>query len=127
MSKASRRVVSQRLAHAVMLPPTIELKIAPMLTKRLRERTTMPRTTPRFCRTRKPGSSKAVVTICGETEKRGSLLEYEAAVRTRSARGGGAGAVRVWRSGGRCGVGGGPGVAAAPSKAGGRRAGGEGL
>jgi hypothetical protein len=52
ISKASLRVVSQRFVQAVMLPPTIELTSAPMLTKRLRERTTMPRTTPRFWRTR---------------------------------------------------------------------------
>src|SRR5262245_4691281 len=33
----------------------------------LRDRTTIPRTIPRFCEIRKPGNSNAVVTMCGVT------------------------------------------------------------
>src|SRR5262245_12878206 len=50
-----------------MLPPTSVWNAAPMLPRMLRERTTMPRTTPRFRVTAWPGSSNAVVTIFGST------------------------------------------------------------
>src|ERR1700676_192215 len=46
-----------------MLPPNRVCKLAPIDPTILRERTTIPRTMPRFCTTRWPGSSKAVVTL----------------------------------------------------------------
>src|ERR1019366_5604638 len=65
-SKASLRVCSQSLLKSEMLPPTMVCKLAPMVPTMERERTTIPRTTPRLRFTRKPGSSHAVVTnSCG--------------------------------------------------------------
>src|ERR1035437_2784536 len=65
-SKASLRVCSQSLLKSEMLPPTMVCKLAPMVPTMERERTTIPRTTPRLRFTRKPGSSNAVVTYsCG--------------------------------------------------------------
>src|ERR1039458_5886915 len=65
-SKASLRVCSQSLLKSEMLPPTMVCKLAPMVPTMERERTTIPRTTPRLRFTRKPGSSNAVVTnSCG--------------------------------------------------------------
>src|SRR5258705_3963112 len=48
-----------------MLPPMRVCSVAPMLPTMLRERTTMPRTTPRFRTVRCPGRSKPVVTSVG--------------------------------------------------------------
>src|SRR6266850_5557089 len=48
-----------------MLPPNSVCSDAPMLPTMLRERTTIPRTTPRLLTVRWPGSSKAVVTSFG--------------------------------------------------------------
>ena len=45
-----------------MLPPKIVCNDAPIVPTMLRDRTTIPRTTPRFSMTSNPGSSKAVVT-----------------------------------------------------------------
>src|SRR3954464_6126646 len=47
----------------VMLPPKIVCSPAKNEPTMERERTTMPRTTPRFCAMSQPGSSSAVVTI----------------------------------------------------------------
>src|SRR5271156_26742 len=46
-----------------MLPPTSVCRLAPRVPKTDRERTTIPRTTPRFLTILYPGSSRAVVTI----------------------------------------------------------------
>src|SRR5690349_2451724 len=46
-----------------MFPPTIVCSAAPRFPITLRERTTIPRTTPKFLTMRYPGSSIAVVTI----------------------------------------------------------------
>src|SRR6266850_2933882 len=48
-----------------MLPPSKVCRDAPMLPTMLRDRTTIPRTTPRFLTMRCPGSSKADVTSFG--------------------------------------------------------------
>src|SRR5579885_2821275 len=65
-SKASARVCSQSFVNSEMLPPTIVCNPAPIVPNSERERTTIPRTTPRFCLIRYPGSSNAVVTFsCG--------------------------------------------------------------
>src|SRR6266850_1910547 len=48
-----------------MLPPSKVCSDAPMLPMMLRDRTTIPRTTPRFLTMRCPGSSKADVTSFG--------------------------------------------------------------
>src|SRR5664280_1201387 len=65
-SKASLRVCSQSSMTSEMLPPTMVCKLAPRVPTMERERTTIPRTTPRLRFTRKPGSSNAVVTnSCG--------------------------------------------------------------
>src|SRR5450432_389032 len=62
-SKASWRVRSHRLLKSEMLPPTMVCRLAPKVPTMERERTTMPRTTPRLRFTRKPYSSNAVVTF----------------------------------------------------------------
>src|SRR5437667_1841122 len=62
ISKASSRVCSQSLLKSEILPPTMVCRLAPMVPKMERERTTIPRTTPRLRFTRKPGRSNAVVT-----------------------------------------------------------------
>src|SRR5215472_1877354 len=65
-SNASLRVCSQRLVNSEMLPPTMVCRLAPIVPTMERERTTIPRTTPRLRLTRKPGNSNAVVTYsCG--------------------------------------------------------------
>src|SRR5271170_1529131 len=62
-AKASLRVFSHRLVRIVMLPPTSVCRLAPRVPKTDRERTMMPRTTPRFLTILYPGSSSAVVTM----------------------------------------------------------------
>src|SRR5881397_3235001 len=64
-AKASSRVFSHSPVKSVMSPPTSVCSVPPSVPNRLRERTTMPRTTPRFRTIRWPGSSKAVVTRFG--------------------------------------------------------------
>src|SRR5262245_47553561 len=63
--KASSRAFSHSSVYSVMLPPTRVCSEAPMLPTMLRERTVMPRTTPRLAAIRKPSNPNAVVTHCG--------------------------------------------------------------
>src|SRR5690348_5445270 len=67
ISNASWRVRSHRLLNREMFPPTIVCSPAPMVPNRERERTTMPRTTPRLRAIRAPGRSNAVVTFSWDT------------------------------------------------------------
>ena len=60
---ASARATSQSLVNAVMLPPTIVWSVPPIVPKIERERTVMPRTTPKVRTIRKPSSVNAVVTM----------------------------------------------------------------
>src|ERR1035441_8399194 len=77
-SKASLRVCSQRLLNSEILPPIMVCKPAPMVPTMERERTTMPRTTPRLRVTRQPGSSKAVVTFSwGTMRAPGKTIDFD--------------------------------------------------
>jgi len=49
--------------YSVILPPISVCSDAPIVPTRLLDRTTMPRTIPRFLTIRCPGNSSAVVTI----------------------------------------------------------------
>src|ERR1700675_123640 len=60
--KASSRARSHSSVYSVILPPKSVWIVAPMLATTLRERTVMPRTTPRLEATRYPSNVKAVVT-----------------------------------------------------------------
>src|SRR5215472_7595225 len=62
-SKASSRVLSHRFVSSVILPPQIVCSAAPRFPIRLRERTTIPRTIPKFLTIRYPGKSIPEVTI----------------------------------------------------------------
>src|ERR1700730_3982073 len=73
-SNASSRVFSHRLVRIVMLPPTIVCNAAPRFPSTLRERTIIPRTTPKFLTMRYPGSSRAEVTMLASTLGMLSLL-----------------------------------------------------
>src|SRR5205809_5595184 len=64
-AKASSRVFSHSPVKSVMSPPTSVCSVPPSVPNKLRERTTMPRTTPRFRTIRWPGNSRAVVTRFG--------------------------------------------------------------
>src|SRR6516225_828391 len=66
-SKASSRVLSHRFVSSVILPPQIVCSAAPRFPIRLRERTTIPRTIPKFLTIRYPGKSIPEVTIPGST------------------------------------------------------------
>jgi hypothetical protein len=60
-SKASARVRSHSCVKISMLPPKIVLSAARPVPMIERDRTTTPRTTPRFSTVRNPGSSKVVL------------------------------------------------------------------
>src|SRR5439155_1384518 len=66
-SKASSRVLSHRFVRRVILPPQIVCSAAPRFPIRLRERTTIPRTIPKFLTIRYPGKSSPQVTIPAST------------------------------------------------------------
>src|SRR6266508_673247 len=69
-----------------MLPPKSVWMVAPRLTMRLRERTVIPRTTPRYPTMRWPSNSNAVVTHCGWTGMDSLLLSELAPLSYRSPR-----------------------------------------
>src|SRR5262249_39477718 len=84
ISKASRRVSSHILVQIVMLPPANCWNAAPSVANTFRDLTTMPRTTPSVCVTRKFGNSNAVVAIWCETEYCRGLTLYGARCATGS-------------------------------------------
>src|SRR5438132_1392438 len=63
ISNASSRAFSHSSVKSEMLPPASVCSDAPIVPKIDRERTVMPRTTPRFLETRKPSRVKVVVVI----------------------------------------------------------------
>src|SRR5687767_2719082 len=64
-AKASARVVSQSSSKSVMLPPTIVWSAPPIVPTIERDRTVIPRTTPRDRVTRKPSRAGLVVVMAG--------------------------------------------------------------
>src|SRR5215471_16604814 len=77
-SNASLRVCSQRLLKSEIFPPTMVCSPAPIVPTIDRERTMIPRTTPRLRGTRYPGSSNAVVTAwCGTITSPLSPVDFD--------------------------------------------------
>jgi hypothetical protein len=68
IAKASPRVFSHNSVKRVILPPARVCRAPPMVPKIDRERTVMPRTTPRLFTTWWPTISKAVVVIVASIE-----------------------------------------------------------
>src|SRR5687767_2632878 len=64
-AKASARVVSQSSSKSVMLPPTIVCSAPPIVPTIERDRTVIPRTTPRDRVTRNPSRAGLVVVMAG--------------------------------------------------------------
>src|SRR5688500_13057552 len=64
-AKASARVFSQSSSKSVMLPPTIVWRAPPIVPTIERDRTVIPRTTPRDRVTRNPSRAGQVVVMLG--------------------------------------------------------------